>query len=349
MISFSHHLTAASTQHGKALQIYWTTVLQQNLADLPTFISAISVSPILLPFDATLSSQPQSISGLLTNSTSSPFPPPLGCYPALESFQVQQVNAIEIEVFGLSPVPNASQFAPVCFPDRPIYGVLDVLRLRVPFSDPRQGVPRQAAVIKRDVAPRVLLHSGAILSPLPGPSNVTTITSQLTDPRQYGTLGQSNHVLLQYLSSIPDVNVAIALVSYVLSSASIQATPPTNTSVLFQSLDMIPIMEVVVFGSIIPPDVTSVISSFTTFSGSLFFGSTQGTALRNWALTGCMDSIAWAEDVLSPLIVRDNDFSDPIFNQTWTAASIALQDNVQDVGLVNVTESFSANNKFTSS
>lgn len=262
---------------------------------------------------------------------------------------MQQINAIEGDVFGLSPTSNASQFDPSCYPDRPVYGVLDVLRLRLPFLDSRPGIPRQAAVLKRDVSPRVLLHSGAILSPLPGPSNVTIVTPEQTDPRQYGALGQLNHVILQYLSSIPDVNVATALVSYVLSSASAQAVPPTNSSILFQSLASIPIMEVAVFGSISPSDIGSAISSFTTSSGSLFFGSDQGTALRNWAITGCRSTIVWAESGLSPLVVRDNDFSDQIFNQTWMAVSTALRNGIENIGLNNVTETFTLTQKFSSS
>ncbi|KAF5377537.1 hypothetical protein D9615_005316 [Tricholomella constricta] len=344
MYSFA---SASSTQHQKALENYWTTVLQQRLTDLPTFISAFSVSPVLLPFDATLSQQPQPLDTFLTPSTSSLFPPPLSCYPGLKPGQLQQVNEIEGGVFGLPPLSPASQFDPACYPDRPIYGVLDVLRLRLPFVDPRSGIARQAAVLKRDVSPRVIMYNGAILSPLPGPSNVTSISAEQSDPRRYGTLGQFNHVVLKYLSSIPQLDVAAALVSYVLSSASVQAIPPPATSILSTSLSMIPIMEVAVFGTISPSDISSAVSSFTTSSGAFFFGSDQGTALRNWVITGCGSTIAWAESPLSSLVVRDNDFSDHIFNQTWTAVSTALQNDIGDIGLVNVTDTFTINNKFT--
>ncbi|KAG5652174.1 hypothetical protein H0H81_006014 [Sphagnurus paluster] len=338
--------SASSTQHTKALENYWTTVLQQKPSDLSTFISAFSVSPILLPFDATLT-QPQPINTLLTTSTSSPFPPPLGCYPGLKPSQVEQVNAIEDLVFGLSPLVSQDQFDPTCYPDRPIYGVLDVLRLRLPFIDPRPGIARQAAILKRDVSPRVILRSGALLSPLPGPSNVTAITTDYSDPRQYGALGQFNHVVLRYLLSIPKLDVATALVAYVLSSASVQATPPPAASILYDSLDTIPIIEVAVFGSITPSDISSTVSSFTTSSGALFFGSDQGAALRNWAIAGCSSTIAWAESSLSPVIVRDKDFTDQIFNQTWLAVSTALQNNIGNIGLINVTDTFTATQKFT--
>ncbi|RDB29514.1 hypothetical protein Hypma_015425 [Hypsizygus marmoreus] len=345
MYSFAQ---ASSTQHQIALENFWTTVLQQRAIDLPVFMSAFGVSPVLLPFDATLSQQPQSVTSLLTPSPLS-FPPPLSCYPGLKANQIQQINAIEGGVFALTPVSNASRFDPACYLARPIYGVLDVLRLRLPFLDPRAGIPRQAAVLTRDVAPRVLLRVGGILSPLPGPSNVTTVTAEQTDPRQYGTLGQANHVVLQYLSSIPDVNVATALVKYILASASIQPTPPTNSSIIFRSLSTIPILEVAVFGTVSPSDISSAVSSFTTPSGTLFFGSDQGTAMRNWAITGCHTTIVWAESALSPLVVRDSDFSDQIFNQTWTAVSTAMRNGVRNIGLVNVTETFRVTQKFSAS
>ncbi|KAG6842575.1 hypothetical protein C0991_000101 [Blastosporella zonata] len=331
MYSFA---SASSTQHQKALKNYWTGVLQQDLDDLPHFMAAFSVSPILLPFDATLTQQPMSINSLLTSSSTAPFPPPLACYPGLKSSQLQQINAIEGPVFGLSSAPSASSFDPSCYPDRPIYGVLDVLRLRQPFFDTRSGIARQAAVLQRGVNPRVIIRNGAILSSLPGPSNVSTISVQQADPRQYGTLGQFNHVVLQYLSSIAQLEVATALVAYVLASASVQAIPPPSTSVLFTSLATIPILEVAVFGTVSPPDISTAASAFTTASGSLFFGSNQGTALRNWAITGCGSTTIWAESPLSPQVVRDNSFQDQIFNATWTAVSTALNNNI-GVGLIN--------------
>src|SRR6185369_9105502 len=133
------------------------------------------------------------------------------------------------------------------------------------------------------------------------------------------------------------------------ASATAQAVPPPNSSILFQSLSMIPVLEVTVFGSVLSSDVGSAISSFTTSSGSLFFGSDQGTALRGWAINACKGSIAWAQSPLSPLIVRDSGFSDAIFEQTWKAVSVAKHNNVQNIGLVNVTDSFNFNNKFSPS
>jgi len=346
MYSFA---TASSTQHQKSLANYWTTVLQQTLVDLPVFMSALSTSPILLPFNAALPSQPRSITNLLTSPLPSSFPPPLACYPGLSSAQMKRIESIEGPAFGLSPIRNASRFNSACYSDRPVYGVLDILRLRLPFIDSRSGVARQAALLKLDVAPRVIVYSGEVLSAMPGSSNMTMTTEDQSDPRRYGTLRQLDHVVLKYLSSIPDVNVATALVNYVLASETMPLMPPTNASMLYQSIAMIPVMEVAVFGSIDPSDITSAVSAFATSPGprSLFFGSDQGNSLRTWAITGCSITVVWSESALSPLIVRDNDLSDSIFNQTWTAVSTALRNNVPGVNVANITEAFRLTHKFS--
>jgi len=326
------------------MSTYWQTVLQQKPEDLAGFMSAFSSSPILIPFDATFSQKTQSLATMLTNSSTSPFPPPLACYPGLNSTQVQRINTIENSVFGLSSMSTATQFDPSCYPDRPLYGVLDVLRLRLPFIDSRTDVAKQAAVLKRDVAPRVVVYSGEILSPLPGLSNFPDITMTQTDPRQYGTLNHLNHVVLTYLSAIPDVNVAIALVTFVLTS---QAVPPTNSSILPESLASIPPIEVAIFGSINPSDISSAVSSFSTPSNSIFFGSDQADALRQWAITGTESSIAWTEFAISPLVVRDSSFTDTTFNQAWTAASTFLHHNMTGVDVSNITTSFELTGKFS--
>ena len=221
-----------------------------------------------------------------------------------------------------------------------MYGVLDILHLRLPFIDSRTGVARQAAVLKRDIVPRALVHSGEVLSSLPGTSDTTEVQS---DPRQYGALGHFHHVVLNYLSSISDVNIATALVTYILGSTSI---PPINSSILYESLAVIPMIEVAVFGLIAPSDIDSVASAFTTSTGSLFFGSDQGSALRNWTITGCNSMVVWSETALSPLVVHDHDLSDPVFNQTWTAVSTALHHNITGIGITNVTETFGLTHRF---
>ncbi len=315
----SNIFAASSTQQTTALMNYWTGTLQQKTSDLPRFISLISGSPVLLPFDATNSAGGQKISSLLTNSTTTPFPPPLACYPGLGVTQLESVNTFETTVFGLSAASTESQFDTNCYPNRPIYGVLDILKLRLPFVDGRTGLAKQAAVLIRDAAPRVVVYSGEVLSALPANTNMTGITASMTDPRQFGTLNRFNHVLYDYLTSISDVNVAISLVNFVLSAS---IPPPASTTSLFQNIASLPTLEVAVFGTVLPADIQSTYSSFSKPSGDLFMGTDESVAVRDWTLvaTPSGSSVVWAELAASPEVVRDNSFTDGSFNSVFSQA-----------------------------
>lgn len=305
-------------------------------------MSLLISSPILIPFDATGTARNTSISSLLTNSTTAPFPPPLSCYPGLTQSQFQLITTVETSVFGLSSPATQANFNNSCFADRPIYGVLDILHLRLPFTD-SQTRPKQAVILSRDVSPRVVVYNREILSGLPT-SNTSTVPT--TDPRQFGTLGHISHVLLDFFKAIPDVNVARQVVNYVLSS---QVTPPSNDTLLGMSLNTIPTLEVAVFGSVTPQDVEGIASSFTTPSGGLFFGTDQSLALRDWAMIATHTSVTWTEFANSPTIVNDNSFTDNAFNAVWNPAYLFFHSNSDaTVTVGNITAGFTVVNKFTS-
>lgn len=325
---------------------YWRTVLQQKPEDLTVFMSAVMTSPILIPFDTVASPANSPISSLLTNSSSTPFPPPVACYPGLNTAQIQTVNSIETSVFGLPSISSASKFDTSCYADRPVYGVLDLLRLRLPFVDSQLGAPKQAAVLKRDVATRGVIYNNGLLSELPGNTAPQNLTTDQTDARQYGTLNHLNHVILKFLSSISDVNIATALVQYLLSSPSV---PPADSSVLFKSIESIPALELAIFGSITPSDILSTVSSFSTPSGSLFFGSDQADALRQWAINAAGASVVWSESATSAQVVRDSSFADSTFHQVWDPARaffLSPQPGIT-VSVSNITDAFRATGKFS--
>ncbi|KAL4266925.1 hypothetical protein AB1N83_002378 [Pleurotus pulmonarius] len=332
MYTFS---SAASTQKTKALENYWINVLQQTSSDLAVFLSVLSTSPILLPFNAVTSGEGSVIS-LLPDATS--FPPPIACYPRLTTAQTRNINLLETSVFNLPPVTSPSSFQSSCFPDRPVYGVLDVLRLRLPFLDSRTGdIARQAVVLKQEASPRVVAYTNEALAALPFGDGV----SPNTNPLNYGALNNFKHVVFRYLSSIPDVNVAIDFARFVLSRV---ATPPSNNTSpqLLAALSRLPPMEVAVFGAITTDDIDSVLSSFGSPSGSLFFGSDEALAVRQWII-GAGRSVAWTETATSQLIVRDSSFTDSVFNQTWSAAAARLN----DAKVADVVASFTSTTKFT--
>jgi len=106
-------------------------------------------------------------------------------------------------------------------------------------------------------------------------------------------------------------------------------------------------MEVAVFGLIDRSDINSAAATFAASSGPLFFGSDQGSLLRTWAISKCNRMVVWSESSLSPLVVRDDDLSDPVINQTWNAVSTALDSHVGGVGVANITETFRLTDKFS--
>lgn len=250
-------------------------------------------------------------------------------------------------MFNLVSASAASQFDTSCFTGRPVYGVLDILQLRLPFIDSRTGVAKQAAVLSRDVAPRAVIYSGEILSALPGTPQVQNASgSQQLDPRQFGTLNNLDHVILEFLSSISDINVANALVDFILASPTV---PPLNTTTLYKSLSSIPALEVAVFGTINPSDVSYTVSSFSTPSGSLFFGSDQSLALRNWAITAVESLVVWTEFAGSPQVVHDSSLTDSDFNSVWTPAFTYLHSahTGVTVNVGNITDAFQATGQFS--
>ncbi|KDR85092.1 hypothetical protein GALMADRAFT_218172 [Galerina marginata CBS 339.88] len=335
---------ASATQQSTALQKYWVSVLLQSPANLAVFKTALSVSPIMLPFNASSTS----IRNLYTSFPSSPFPPPLSCYPGLSSAVLQQINSVETTVFGLQAAVSATQFNTACYRDRPIYGILDVLRLRLPFLDTRTGVVRQAALLTAAATPRVVLYNGELMSSmLNGTATRTTVTPSQLDSRQYGTMSLSDHVILQYLSSISDVSVATALVQFVLNTVTQVAVPPSSSSILLQSLQSLPVLEVALFGDVEPSDLTSTVAPFTNPSGSFFFGSDDAAAMRNWTINTLGGSVVWTENATSPRIVRDKSLGPTTITQTWNAISLAISSNVPGIGLPNITSTFQKTGDFS--
>jgi hypothetical protein len=320
---------------------YWQNVLGQDPSHFLTFVSLLISSPVLIPFDAIGRAGNTSTFTLLTNSSTAPFPPPLSCYPGLSQSQLQLISTLETSVFGLSPPTTQANFNDSCFPDRPIYGILNILHLRLPFQDSQFG-PKQAAILSRDAFSRVVVYNGEVLSGFPT-SNTSSIPT--TDPRQFGTLDHINHVLLGFFQAIPDVNLATQLVDYVLSDPVV---PPSNDTLLGKSLSTIPTLEVAVFGSVTPSDVDGVVSSFTTPSGGLFFGTDQSLAVRDWAIVATRSRVTWTEFASSPTIVNDNSFTDDAFNAVWNPAWLFFHSTSNaTVTVANITAGFAAVNKFT--
>ena len=307
----------------------------------------------MIPFDATASVAHENIVDLMPNATNpQSFPPPVACYPGIDASTIAQVNQVEQQIFGLPAVSTPSSFDTSCFGTRPIYGHLNLLQLRLPFYDSRENVSRQGVVLKRSVNLRAVLYSGEYLSSLPDLSSSSSSSSNSfqfnSNPLQYGTTNHLNHVILQYLKSIPDINIAIAFVQFVLSSV---ATPPAVNSALYNALDRIPTLEVAFFGTIAPSDVSFVASSFATPSDELFFGSDESLKVRQYAINVTETSVAWTEEADSPKVVRDSSFDDQAFNSVWNPAFSYMNLSSEEqqglnVDVGNITSAFDAIGEF---
>jgi hypothetical protein len=338
---------ASSQQRTTALSIYWTSTLQQKADDLPTFLSLMAGAPVLIPFDLTSSPGNQPLANLLSNSSSTLFPPPLACYPGLNTSALSVINSVETDAFGLDTISSAaSSFDDDCYGNRPNYGLLDPLQMRLPFADSDTGAPLQAGVLQRAATSRVILSVGRSLSGYPSLPSAVNVTVEKLDPSQYGTLNNMNHVVLAWLIAFENTTTAVAAIDYIMANP---AVPPPQSSALLAQIPSIPAIEVAVFGNVSPQDISLAYSSFSTPSGSLFFGSDQGLALREWAIVGAGAEVVWTQNDTSSEVVRDKQFGDPVIWAVWNPASTFLHSNSTNVvvNVGNVTSSLQDLGKFT--
>ena len=265
----------------------------------------------------------------MSSPTTTSFPPPAACYPGLSEINRADIDTVETTAFGLSssnPVTSAN-FDVGCFASRPTYGILNVLNLRQPFADGRQGLTIQASQLTTAVGTRAILKAGEQLVGLarvsaPSARPNTPISVSDADPRLYGTLLHLNHVALAYLQSFPTTALAAAAAQFIMSTPRL---PPTNDSTLFldtNSLLNIPVIEVSVFGQLLPADMDLWYSDFAGPQGQLFFGTQRGDVFRNWALRDSNDTILWSTGAIAQTVVREVKEQTPAFEDVWQATLI---------------------------
>ncbi|KAF8747256.1 hypothetical protein RHS01_11367 [Rhizoctonia solani] len=281
--------TASSAQRSSALARYWTNTLQFTSSQLSDFRRIASVSPVLLPFDATSSA----VRSLFSNVNGS-FPPLLR--PAL----FPRLN------------PN-------CFSSRPVYGVLDIARLRSSFGPSEKDAPKQAVQVAANATSRVSVRLGRDGAGLPLTSVATANLTGSDDARTFGTISNMDHVLLTYLQAFPSIQAAGALIDHVLASSDLKA-PPRQTLLRFAF-----------FGTVGPVDLASASADFASPSGELFFGSSAGDAFREWAVqrTG---EVVWYDGAAATQVVREGRTRDSTFEDVWKGAN-GLLSNAETTGV----------------
>jgi len=263
----------------------------------------------------------------MSSSNTTSFPPPVACYPDLSGVNRVDIDTVETTAFGLpssSPV-TSSNFVVGCFASRPTYGILNVLNLHLPFADGRQGLTIQASQLTTSAGPRAILKAGEQLVGLtrasaPSARPSAFIPASSADPRQYGTLLHLNHVALAYLQSFPTAALAATAAQFIVLNSR---SPPNNDSTLFldtNSLLDIPIIEVVVFGQLLPVDIDASYSSFSGPEGQLFFGTQRGDVFRKWALHDSNDTVLWSTGATARTVVPEAKEPYSAFEAVWQAA-----------------------------
>lgn len=336
---------ASSNQSELALSRFWAFNLSLSVDQLPLFLDVVRSAPVIIPFDATASTGSQSLIDLTQMSTAS-FPPPISCYPNLNNTQRTALEVFESSVFGLPPAQFGSTkvLTASCFPDRPVYGVLNLLHLRTPFLDGRTGFAKQAVVVNEDVKTRVTLHAQELFAGLPGGSlpEGGASTADL-DPREHGTILHLNHVVLAFLQAMPSLAFARDFVAFVLSPRPFNSSlplplPPSNTSSLASPvLAALPTIEVALHGSILISTVNYTLSSFSTPSSSLFFGTSNSNTFRLWAVqspktSSISPSVVWAEGATSERVVVQQTSSDETFEKVFNGALKVVATGVDTTG-----------------
>jgi hypothetical protein len=301
-------------------------------------MSALSKAAVLLPYDGISNSTATFLSENQQRDEVS-FPPPVACLPAVPTTGRQNLGMIERNAFGLPQLGDApGSLDTSCFPEHPIWGVLDVLRLRRPFDDSRTNMRIPTTQLTSDVASRVVLHTGEQIVGLTSPQdNGIALQGNFdilaADPRNYGTLQHMNHVALSYLQSFPNIQLAAKVAQYIINTNE-DSTPEAPGGSLFTSADVLsslPVIEVAVFGSILSTDVQKSRADFATPDGQLFFGSKQGDIFRKWALRNRDNSILWSDSSTASQVVHETTTTNTALEDIWQQAT-GLINNATAVG-----------------
>lgn len=146
--------SAASAQRSFSLQhlIHELGFTVDNLVAIRRYVQN---APVLFPFDLAGSVGNQSTLDFATSQSSavSTFPIPYACTPGLTDEQVQRLGAVEGPIFGLpdlGPQDAAAPFNATRCIGRPVYGLVNLFNLRLPFLN--KQLPRQAVAVTNTVS-----------------------------------------------------------------------------------------------------------------------------------------------------------------------------------------------------
>lgn len=187
-IAFTHVIslaTAAATQRSLALAHLFAELgytAQQQAA----FLSAIANATVYFPFDVTASMDNRNMMDIASSQSSAgrTFPIPLGCQSGLSSAELQTINNIESDIFGLPEAQSLATFDQDC-PNRPLYGILNIFNLPLPFLG--SGVPQQAVAVMASVSSKMGNRGSCRTQIAFSPKGILTLVSQFYDSTGYQT------------------------------------------------------------------------------------------------------------------------------------------------------------------
>jgi hypothetical protein len=338
---------AASTQRSLALQHYWTDTLGMDSSTLDAFVEGVLGAPVLVPVDVTAKVGEVAMMDLAqVEGTDTPFPPPLGCYPGLSSGVLKEIDAVEVDVFGLDPVAKtnlSSSINKTCLAVRPVYGMLNVANLRTPFvdSDPRATwLAGQAVVVNSgDVKNRMTVHAGEVLvAGVNGTAGASSRSAPAAGTR-YGTAGAIDHVLLDWLDLFPSPQAARNMAIYVLSATNTTTTNTTSEGdePFGGAAADTPVLEVEIWGGVRFSDVNCTISNLGVF------GKPAGESFREWTLQkagktaskgSSLPYVIWAANATATSVVRDTNLTNAAFERVWKKAGGLNATNTTGTGIL---------------
>lgn len=151
---------AASNQRSSALLSLFAS-LGYQAEQLSTFRTNILAFPVYFPFDLDrpVGSQSAMSVAFRQKDSDASFPIPAACIPGVSASQISEINRVEADIFGLPAAISASEVPTNCT-GRPIYGILNILNLRLPFLDEQR--PQQAVVMADQVGQKRSFYFSSI-------------------------------------------------------------------------------------------------------------------------------------------------------------------------------------------
>jgi hypothetical protein len=254
-----------------------------------------------LPFNGSSSSDGVDLVNQLTDATIS-FPPATSCQSP-NSAQAAALRGVEESAFNLISADCSR---------RPVYGFINVLRSRASQNG------SQALVLNEDTKARVGVHHGSFTA---------------GDPREWGSLGSMEHVVLSWLKAFPTLGLAREAINFITNTTSPISPPPRNAALLAAD---IPQLYIALFGPslISTTNFTLSLLSDSGSEASLFFGSSQASRLRSWALqstnggppaTPLSPAIVWAQNASSAECFIEQSTTNTAFDGVFNDAARLTQ------------------------